>query len=366
MDGAESAAARRERVPQGLATAAAWCWRLLVIGALLYFVGKLALHLKLVVVPLLTALLLTALLAPIASRMKRWGAPRGVAALVTMLIAIGVIGGIGAFVWNRAAVGYPQLVDQIAHLVSRAQNWLETGPLNLQHDSVSNVGDKFVQFLRDRQGDLAASAIQATRTVAEVLTGVVLTIFLTVLMVYDGDRIWAWIAGLFPASERVRVHDVGQEVWKTLSGYVTGTFTVALFHGIAMGLTLWIVGVPLVAPLAVLIFIGSFIPLIGIVIFGGLAVLVTLVSNGLTDAVIVLVVLVVEHQIEAHALQPFIVGRYVRLHPLVIAVTLTTGAVLAGLPGAIFAVPLVASINAAMRVWLRDARAPEPATPAPD
>jgi predicted PurR-regulated permease PerM len=364
MDSADSAAARRERVPQGLIDAAAWCWRLIVIGAFLYFLGKFALRLKLVVVPLLTALLLTALLAPIASRLKRWGAPRGVAALVTMLIAIAVIGGIGAFVWNRAAVGYPQLVDQIAHLVSRAQHWLETGPLNLQHNSVSNIGDKFVQFLRDRQGEIAASAVHATRTVAELLTGLVLTIFLTILMVYDGDRMWAWITGLFPTSHRARAHAAGEEVWKTLSGYVTGTFTVAVFHGVVMGITLWIVGVPLVAPLAVLIFVGSFVPLIGIVVFGGLAVLVTLVSNNATDAVIVLVVLVVEHQIEAHALQPFIVGRYVRLHPLVIAVTLTAGAVLAGLPGAIFAVPLVASINAAMRTWLATARTPQPAAPA--
>ncbi|MDX6285140.1 MAG: hypothetical protein QOG53_625 [Frankiales bacterium] len=348
-------------MPQGLVDAAGWCWRLLVIGALLFFLGKLALHLKLVVIPLLTALLLTALLAPIASRLKRWGVPRGLAAVITMLIAIGVIGGIGAFVWNRAAVGYPQLVDQIDHLVGKAQHWLETGPLNLQHDSVSNFGDRFVQFLRDRQSEVAAGAINATRTVAELLTGLVLTIFLTVLMVYDGDRMWAWIVDRFPAAQRARADAAGGEVWRTLSGYVTGTFTVAVFHGIVMGVTLWIVGVPLVAPLAVLIFIGSFIPLVGIVVFGGLACLVTLVSNGVTAAVIVLIVLVVEHQIEAHALQPFIVGRYVRLHPIVIAITLTAGAVLAGLPGAIFAVPLVASVNAVAKSWRSDSLLVQPA-----
>jgi predicted PurR-regulated permease PerM len=201
--------------------------------------------------------------------------------------------------------------------------------------------------------------------VAEVLTGLILTIFLTIFMVYDGDRIWAWIAGLFPTSQRARINAAGEQMWHTLAGYVTGTFAVATFHGVVMGITLWVVGVPLVAPLALLIFVGSFIPLVGITVFGGLAVLVTLVSNGLLDAVIVLIVLVVEQQIEGHALQPLIVGRYVRLHPMVIAITLTAGAVLAGLAGALFAVPLVAAINAAIRGWRAEAVLVAPASGGP-
>jgi predicted PurR-regulated permease PerM len=184
-------------------------------------------------------------------------------------------------------------------------------------------------------------------------------------MVYDGDRMWAWIAGLFPPSRRARVNAAGEQMWHTLAGYVTGTFAVATFHGVVMGITLWVVGVPLVAPLALLIFVGSFIPLVGITVFGGLAVLVTLVSNGVLDAVIVLIVLVVEQQIEGHALQPLIVGRYVRLHPMVIAITLTAGAVLAGLAGALFAVPLVAAINAAIKGWRLEPPAPEPTAQSP-
>ena len=138
-------------------------------------------------------------------------------------------------------------------------------------------------------------------------------------------------------------------MWETLSGYITGTFLVALFHGVAMGLTLYVVGVPLVAPLAVLVFLGSFIPIVGVVVFGGLAVLVSLVANGATAGIIVLIALLVENQIESHVLQPFVVGRHVRLHPMAIALTLGAGAIVAGLPGAIFGVPLVASVNAAMR-----------------
>jgi len=341
---------RQERVPQRLVDAAGWCWRIIVIALLLIGLFRLMERLILVFVPLFIAILLTALLHPLKTRLRAIGLNRGWATLITMLVAIAVIGGIGAFVVNRAIAGYPDLVDQVGDLVTKVQHWLINGPLHLQKNSVNDFGDRFVKFLQDREGTLASGALTATKTVAEVVGAAVLTLFLTIFMVYDGDRIWNWIAGLFPSNVRARVHDAGEEVWKTISGYVTGTFTVATFHGIVMGITLWIVGVPLVAPLAVLIFLGSFIPLIGVVIFGGLAVLVTLVTNGVTAAIVVLVVLVVEHQIEGHVLQPLVVGRYVRLHPLVIAITLASGALLAGLPGAIFSVPIVASVNAAVRV----------------
>jgi predicted PurR-regulated permease PerM len=210
-----------------------------------------------------------------------------------------------------------------------------------------------VSFLRDRQSEIASGAISASKTAAEVIGAFVLTIFLTIFMLYDGDRMWAWLTGFFPENRRARIHEAGSRVWTTLSRYIAGTFTVALFHGVVMGITLWIVGVPLVAPLAVLIFLGSFIPLVGVVIFGGLAVLVTLVSQGVTAAVIVLVVLIVQNQIEGHVLQPLIVGRYVRLHPMAIALTLASGALIAGLPGAIFGVPLVASIKTAAQTLSR-------------
>jgi predicted PurR-regulated permease PerM len=341
------------RVPQGLVTLGGWCWRILVIGLVVIGVAKLASKLELVVVPLLTALLLTALLYPITARLRgaRW--PRALAALATVLFALVVLGGVGAFVVNRAIAGYPQLVDQVSHLVNKAQHYLEHGPLHLKISSGRSVGDKFVTFLRERQGQIASGAISASKTAAEVIGSVVLTIFLTIFMLYDGDRIWAWLTGFFPAGRRARIHEAGQQVWFTLSRYVAGTFTVATFHGIVMGITLWIVGVPLVAPLAVLVFLGGFIPLIGVVIFGGLAVLVTLVAKGVTAAIVVLVVLVVEHQIEGHLLQPLIVGRYVRLHPMAIALALAAGALVAGLPGAIFGVPLVASINAAAKTLAR-------------
>lgn len=346
---------RTSGVPPLLQDSAGWCWRILVVAAAITLLGMLARKLELVVLPLLTALLLTALLAPVAARLRSLRLPRAAAAIVTVLLAIGVLGGIGVFVVNRAAAGYPQLVDQIGHLVDQTQRWLTTGPLHLDQQKSGNFGGRIADALRSRQGQVASGVVSAGRTLADIVTDVVLTLFLTLFLLYDGPRIWAWLTGLFPDSAREKTDRVGENMWRTLSGYVTGTFLVALFHGVVMGITLTILGVPLVAPLAVLIFIGGFIPLIGAVVFGGLAVLVTLVTNGPTAAIVVLIVLIVENQVEGHVLQPFVVGRHVRLHPMAIALTLASGAVIAGLPGAIFAVPLVAALNAAA-VQLRPPR----------
>lgn len=338
-----------ELVPVFLRAAAGWAWRIIVVGAAIYFLGKLARKLELAVVPLLTAVLLTGLLQPVNARLRSWKVGRGLSAVITMLLAIAVLGGVGAFVANRAAAGYPDLVNEVQNLVTRTQNWLVNGPLKLPRSSVVNVGDQLVAYLRDRQGQVVSRAVGVGKTALEVVTALVLTFFLTIFLLYDGRNIFNWLTGAFPRRVRSKVDEVGERMWETVSGYVSGTFLVAVFHGVVMGVTLTLVGVPLVAPLAVLIFIGGFIPLIGVVVFGGLAVLVTLVAKGGAAALVVLIVLLIENQIEGHVLQPFVVGRHVSLHPMAIALTLAAGAVLAGLPGAIFGVPLVAALNAAFK-----------------
>jgi predicted PurR-regulated permease PerM len=336
-------------VPVTLQAAAGWSWRILVIAAAVTALGLLARKLELALLPLLTAVLLTGLLQPINGRLRALKLGRGAAATVTMLLAIAVLGGVGAFVVNRAAAGYPELVTQINDLISKTQDWLINGPLNLDKSSVNNVGQDISDYLNGNQGQVFQGAVDAGRTAIDVLTALVLTFFLTIFLLYDGRNVFRWMTNGFPVHLRATVDEVGERMWETVSGYVSGTFLVAIFHGVAMGITLAIVGVPLVAPLAVLIFIGGFIPLIGAVVFGGLAVLVTLVTNGTTAAIIVLAVLLVENQIEGHVLQPFVVGRHVSLHPMAIALTLTAGAIIAGVPGAIFGVPLVAALNAAFK-----------------
>lgn len=357
------ARAKQEGVPEGLLASAGWTWRILVIAAGVTLLGMLAKKLELAVLPLFTAILMRALLNPLHARLRRWGVPRGAAALLTVIVAVAVLGGVGTYVVNRAVAEYPALVEQVNTLVTRTQDWLVTGPLKLQRKSVDNVGNQFVSFLQNQQSTILSGVVSAGRTVFDAATGIVLTFFLTIFLLIDGDRIWEWITGLFSKRQRLRVDAVGSSMWATLTGYITGTFLVGLFHGVAMGATLAILGVPLVAPLAVLIFIGGLIPIIGIVLFGGLALLVTLVTNGPTAAVVVLIVLVVENQIEGHLLQPLVVGRHVKLHPMAIALTLVAASVIAGIPGAIFGVPIVASINAAARVLHGNEDVPDPDQP---
>lgn len=348
---------RAANVPPLLVDAAGWTWRLAVLAIAGYFIVGFLEELQIVTIPLLIAMLLTAGLHPVVALFRRQGMGRGFSTFLTTFLAFAVLGGIGVFVANRASAGYPDLVDQVNKLVTKTQHWLETGPLHVKNNSVNDLGDKLVTFLRDRQNTIVSGAIAGVSVAVEVITGLVLTFFLTVFMLYDGDRIWAFFVRAFPEQQRVRAHETGMAMWRTLSGYVTGTFTVALFHGTVMGIALAVAGAPLVAPLAVLIFLGSFIPLIGIVVFGGLAVLIVLVAKGVGTALAILIVLLVEHQIEAHVLQPLVVGRYVRLHPMAIAVVLTGASVIAGLPGAIFGVPIVASANAAVH-YLRNGGEP--------
>lgn len=353
-----------ERVPQLLKDAAGWSWRVLVIGFLLMHLGLLYQKLELATIPLSVAILLTALLRPVQVRLERLRIPRSFAAVLTVLLSLAVIGGIAVFVVNRASAGYDQLASSIEQIVSDTKDWLVNGPLHVRRSSVEgfDVGS-LKDFLNGRQGEVVSGVVDAGKTAFETVTAVVLTLFLTIFLLYDGPQVWRWHTALFPDDKRAVVDHVGARMWETVSGYVTGTFIVATFHGVVIGITLALVGAPLVAPLAVLVFIGAFIPLIGAVVFGGLAVLVTLVADSPTAAIIVLIVLVVENQVESHVLQPFVVGKHVSLHPMGIALTLAVGALLGGLPGAIFAVPLVAAVNAAIAT-LRGVPGPPGLTPA--
>lgn len=342
----ERAGAAPVQVPRLLAGSAAWCGRILIVAAAIYLLVVLLGRLEIVVLSVLFALLVTALLHPIVAGLRRTGLPRIVAVLTTGLLGFAVLGGVGLFVTDRAIAQAPELLSSVSDLVGQAQRFLVNGPLHLDSNSVNNAGSQVTSFLQSRQSALIAGLVTAGRTLLDVATVVLLTVFLTIFMLYDGDGVWAWVVGLFPKGARSRADGAGHRMWHTLSGFVVGTFLVALFHGVVIGVSLLVLGAPLVAPLAVLVFIGSFIPLIGAVLFGGLAVLVTFLSNGPVDGLILLVILLVENQVEAHVLQPFVVGRSVRLHPMAVALALAAGTVLAGLPGALFAVPLAASINA--------------------
>ncbi len=330
-------------VPPVLRDAAGWAWRVLVVGAAVYMVFRIAARLYLVTLPFVAGLLFCALLLPLTLWMRRRRVPRGAAAAITVLIAFVVLGGIGFFVVDRAVAEYPTLVDKLGTAISKSRDFLVNGPLHLKSSQVDNWQHSAVDLLNKHRNTVAQGVLTGVQAFSEFLVATVLAFFVTVFLLYDGDRIWDWLVRLFPPRGRAHAHEAGLRAWARLSGFVRGTFLIAVFHGVVVAVALTIMRVPLVAPLALLVFLGSFIPIVGAFLFGGVAVIVTFVAAGLVPAIILIVVLVVDNQIEAHILQPFLVGRYVRLHPLAVALAITAGGLIAGVVGAILAVPMTAA-----------------------
>ena len=183
---------------------------------------------------------------------------------------------------------------------------------------------------------------------SEFFAGLVLMLFVTFFLIKDGDRIWNWLLGAMRTGTARRMDRAGHASWLVLVYYMRGTVAVAAIHALVVGVALWVMGVPLAVPLAVLVFLAAFVPLVGLLVAGALAIVVTLATKGWVDAVVLLGILIVEDQLEAHLLQPQVVGKMIRLHPLAVILSLAAGGVLAGIPGAVVAVPIVAVITRAL------------------
>ena len=326
-----------------------YAWRLIAVGFVFYWIVILAHDLTLVVVPFLIALLVTALLSTPFRWLRRRGLGRGWATLAAMLGAFVVLGGILTLVIVRAAEQAPQLGNEINKLLPHVKRWLITGPLHLNAKSVNNLSQTITNTVTKNSSKIASTALSTGREALTLVTGFLLVVFSTIFLLYDGQKVWSYVIKIAPPSARGQVDAGGRAAWTTLSHYVRGTLIVAAFHGVVMAITLTLLGVPLAFPLAVVIALGSFVPLVGAVVTGVLAIGVAGLSQGLVAAIIVFVVLIVDAQIEGHVLQPFVVGRYVRVHPLAVVLSLGAGGLLFGIFGAVVAVPFVACINAGVQ-----------------
>src|SRR5271168_2582279 len=336
---------------------AAWAWRLLVILAAFLALLWLVKKLEIIVVPVLLALMLSALLVPAVDWLDRRGLPRGGAVAVVLLSGFAILGGILTFVITQFIVGLPDLVEQVTHSIESTKRWLTKGPAHLRGEQLNNAGNAAVQALHNNQAKLTSGALSTAATITELVTAAVLVLFTLIFFLYGGRNIWQYVAKLFPAGVRDRVLDAGRAGYGSLIGYVRATFLVALTDAAGVGTGLAIMGVPLALPLASLVFLGAFIPLIGALVSGLVAVVVALLAKGIVYALLTLGLLVVINQIEAHLLQPLVMGRAVSIHPLGVVLAITTGGVLAGIVGALLAVPTVAFFNNATQVLL----APDPA-----
>ena len=332
--------------------AAAWSWRLLVILAALVALLWVIARLEIIVVPLLLALMLSALLVPAVDWLDRRGAPRGGAVALVILAGFAVLGGILTFVISQFVVGLPDLVNQVTRSIDSAKKWLIEGPLHLSRQQIDNAGNAAIQALQNNQAKLTSGALSTAATVTEILTAALLMFFTLIFFLYGGRNIWQYVTKIFPAHVRDRVRAAGSAGYGSLIGYVRATFLVALVDAAGVGTGLAIMGVPLALPLASLVFLGAAIPLVGAVISGFLAVVVALLAKGFVYALITLGVIIGVNQLEAHILQPLVMGRAVSIHPLAVVVAISTGGVLFGIVGALLAVPTVAFFNNAFQVLL--------------
>ncbi|MGW9565673.1 AI-2E family transporter [Prescottella equi] len=328
---------------------AAWTWRLLVLFAGLLALGYVVSKLESVVIPVALALLFAAFLMPAVDNLHRRGVPRSAAVLVAVVGTIGIVGAILSFVVQQFVEGLPDLSDQFTTSVTKAQEWLTQGPLHFSEDQIRHAGDSVVKAIQSNQEALTSGALTTATVIGEIFAGAFLTLFTLVFFLYGGNQVWEFVTRIIPKNTRGRVRLAGRQGFNSLVHYTRATVAVAAVDAIGIGAGLAILGVPLALPLASLVFVGAFIPIVGAFVTGFLAVLVALVTKGLLTALIVLGIIVGIMQLEGHVLQPLLLGRAVRLHPLAVVLAITTGIVLAGIVGGLLAVPIVAFLNTAIR-----------------
>jgi predicted PurR-regulated permease PerM len=315
-----------------------------------------------VVLPLIAAILFTALLQPMSSRLRRFGMPGLAATWCTFLLAIVIIAGALTLAGNRVSADYPALVAEVRRTANEVQKSLAGSPFHLNGRRLQQYTNDVIHYLSEHRSTIAGKVVSGGKFFLDILAGLVLTLFTAFFLLKDGARIWHWlISGLGPEPHR-RVSQAGDASWHALTSYIRGTTAVAAIHAIFIGLALWLLGVPLLVPLVILVFLAAYIPLVGILAVGALAIVVTLGTKGVVAAIILLAVFLLENQIESHLLQPLVIGRAVRLHPLAIILVLAVGGIIAGIPGAIVAVPTAAVITSAIP-FLRGTGPPDETDP---
>jgi len=339
----------RAVVPRLLRITAELGWRLLVVVAAVYVLGWVASYVAAVVIPVAVALLLAALLSPAVHRLQTHSVPRGLATALVMTGGLALLGGVLTFVVITFIRGVPALAAQLSTSVTTVVAWLINGPLQLSTAQLSGVQAQVLATLSANQSAITAGALTTAATIGEILTETLLVLFTLIFFLHGGPGVWQFLLGVVPNDVRTRVDVAGRRGIAALVSYVRATAVVAVVDAIAIGIGLGVLGVPLAVPLAALVFLGAFVPIIGAVIGGGVAVLVALVANGPVAALIVLGIIVAVMQLEGHVLQPLLLGRAVKLHPLAVVLAIATGLVVAGIAGALFAVPLLAVLNSGIR-----------------
>ena len=330
-------------VTRGMHIASAWAWRFLVIVGAVFVIGYGMRYLSEVVVPVTVGVLLTALLVPVTNGLQRLRLPRGAAAGITVIATLVLVAGLLTLVGTQIAGQFDSLSTQVGEGVQKLR---ELGRINfgLTDEDVTNA----IKSLREQitsGGALGQQAAAVGTTATHVVAGLFISLFCLFFFLYQGDRIWAWVVRLFPRRARDKADSSGRKAWVSLTAFVRATIIVAAVDSIGISLGAAILGLPLVSAIGILVFVGAFVPVVGALVSGIVAVLVALVAKGPIVAIIMLGVVIGVQQLEAHVLQPFLLGRAVSVHPLAVILAIATGVVIAGIVGALVAVPTAAVLN---------------------
>lgn len=353
-DGHEGDSWGGRAVPPAVHAVAAWAWRALLIGAVVYFVVQFGLRVGSVVLALFVGLLLTALLRPAADWLERHGLPRLAATWLLLVTTVAGLAGVAVLIQQRVTAQLPSLRRSLADGLSRLRDLL-VERLGLPPEQIDSIRQGLVAQVTGfgsgagsggGSGSLP-TVIQAASLFLTVLAGLALALFTAFWLVYDGERVGRFLVGLAPRRYERTATRAGADAWDTAGGYLRGVTLVALMDALGIGVALLLIGVPLVFTLALITFLGAYIPIVGAVVAGLLAVLVALAAKGVTAALLTLGAVLLVQQLEGNVLQPMIMSRTVSLHPLAIVYALTVGGVLWGIAGALLAVPLTAALHAA-------------------
>lgn len=326
---------------------AAWSWRFLIIIAALGVLGFLVTYLSQVTIPLAIALLLAALLNPVKDFLVRKGMNAKFASPLAFVAGILVVLGILSAVIQQFVAGAGDLADRASGGLMKIRDWLHG--LGISEAQINSSVDSVQKWIKNNQASITSGALSTATSAGHILAGLAIALFTLFFFLRDGRRIWNWLLGLTPKPARPHLDAAGDRAWTTLGGYVKATVLVAFVDAVGIGIVLVLVRVPLVIPLAALVFLTSFIPLIGATLSGIVATLVALVTVGPVGALLVLLGVIVVQQLEGHLLQPLLMGRAVKMHPLAIVLAIATGGMLIGITGALLAVPIAATLNAAIK-----------------
>ncbi|NRQ51695.1 AI-2E family transporter [Aeromicrobium stalagmiti] len=357
----------RYQVPPGVEIATQWAWRIIVIATAGFAGVWLLRYFSEITVPVAIAVLGTALTIDAVDWLQSKGLPRLASTFVVVIFMLVAFFGMLALVGQQLATQVTDLRSNVVQGITQVQDWAKTGPLNLTDAQIQDWIDTAKETISSSDTSIITRVSEVGTTLTHVLAGFFIALFSAFFFLYEGDRIWSWVVALFPRAARSRVDSSGHTAWASLTAFVRATVLVAFTDAVGIALGAWLLGVPLSFAIGVLVFLGAFIPIIGALLSGMVAVLVALVAQGPWTALFMLIVVIAIQQIESHVLQPFLMGRLVRVHPLAIIFAIAAGVTVAGIVGALIAVPLAACLNGVVRHLVSTAQAyqddPEPDVP---